>query len=140
MGTVAVEEVSVVGSEVGVMEGGVPVSTTTIGVDNVSVAMVYVPVGTLVKLRGTEKSIRQAKSSVTGDDTTETGAPPPSGVKVMLIVTVNDTTSQAGASPVKTTVEPMLTGCGVLRPDDVVPPPEQLSMAANAASEATSSP
>jgi hypothetical protein len=113
------------------------------GADNVSVVLVYVPVGTLVKLSGTEKSIRQAKSTVTGvlDDSTETAAPPPSGVRVMpVIVTENDTTSQTGASPPKTTVEPVLVGCVlVVRLDDEFPP-EPLTMTASAASETTSNP
>jgi hypothetical protein len=108
---VAVEEVSVVVSGVGAR--GLPASTTSCGFDNVSVALVYVPVGTLVKLRGTVKSIRQAKSTVTGelDDTTATGEPLSCGVRVApVMVTVKDTTSQTGVSPVKTTAEPRLVG------------------------------
>lgn len=136
------EVVNVVVTEVAAR--GLPDSTTRLGLVSVMEALVYVPVGTLVKLKGTEKSIRQAKSSVTGDveDTTETGVPPPSGVKVMpVIVTVNDTTSQAGASPVKTTAEPMVVGCCVVVLDDEdVAPPEQLITTANAANEITSRP
>jgi hypothetical protein len=108
---VAVEEVSVVVSGVGAR--GLPASTTSCGLDNVSVALVYVPVGTLVKLRGTVNSIRQAKSTVTGelDDTTATGEPLSCGVRVApVMVTVKDTTSQTGVSPVKTTAEPRLLG------------------------------
>lgn len=121
---------------------GLPESTTSCGVDNVSVMLLYVPVGTLVKLSGMEKSIKQAKSTVTGefDDSTETGAPPPTGVRVApVIVTVNDTTSQTGWSPVKTTNEPVLVGV-VLVLRLAVDPPEQLSMTAKAASETISSP
>jgi len=53
----------------------------------------------------------RAKSMVTGDpeEITETAIPPPWGIRVAPVkVTVKDTTSQIGASPPKSTTDPML--------------------------------
>src|SRR5712692_6825844 len=110
---VAVELVSVVVTDVGT--GGVLVTSSTIncGLESVTVSVEYIPVGTLAKFKMVEKSISLAKSTVTGwpEGSTETGVPPFCGVRVAaVIVTVNEITSQTGASLPNTTTEPMVAG------------------------------
>jgi hypothetical protein len=75
-----------------------------------------------------KKSISAAKSTVTGldEEITETGAPPPWGVKLALVmVTSKETTSQMGESPPKIATEPLLA-FGVDKDDMLLPP--QLSV------------
>lgn len=79
----------------------------------VSVRLEYVPAAKLAVLRIVAKSMSLAKSTVIGfpDARTETGVPPPWGVRLAaVIVTVKDSTSQTGASFPKITTEPRLGG------------------------------